>query len=153
MLVQWWSIKCGICIDLFCLWKMQEIHQGQCEEWKLHQGVVFCNLFITFNVKFDCVNHRIQMCKYFKSKLHVDLNTVYGVLSFYLCSPWSPLLSITPEVCAMPCLLLEVTCYVYMKKLSTIKLKLGPCHMYWGVLFCVETATTCALYNTEITVH
>jgi len=33
---------------------------------------------------------------------------LYMVLySFYLCSPWSPLLSITPEICAMSCLLLE----------------------------------------------
>jgi len=67
-------------MELFCLWKMQEIHQGQCEERKPHQGVVFCNLFITFNVKFDYVNHMTQLCEYFKSKLHVSLKTVYDAL-------------------------------------------------------------------------
>jgi hypothetical protein len=51
----------------------------------------------------------------------------------------------------MSCLLFEVTRYDYIMKLSTIKLKLSPCHMYWGVLFSVETDITCALYNTEIT--
>lgn len=79
---------------------------------------------------------------------------LYMVLySFYLCSPWSPLQSITPEICAMSCLLLEVTCYDYIKKLSIIKSKLGPCHMYWGVLFSVETDITRAVYNIEITVE
>jgi len=123
-----------------CLWKMQEIYQGQCEEYKPHQGVVFCNLFITLNVKFDYVNHRTQMCAYFKSLNYMLAWKLYMVLyNFYLCSPWLLLLSFTPEVFAMSCLLLEVTCYVYIKKLSTINLKLGPCHMYWGVLFSVET--------------
>ena len=150
--MQRWNIRCGIwiCIELFCLWKMQEINQGQCEECKPHQCVLFCNLFITLNVKYDYVNHRTQMCEHFKSLNYMSAWKLYMVLySFYLCSPWSPLLSITPEACAI--VLLEVTYYVYIKKLSTIKLKLGPCHMYWGVLFSVETDISCALYNTEIT--
>jgi len=59
---------------------MQEIHQGQCEECKPHQGVLFCNLFITFKVKFYYVNHMTQLCEYFESKLYVGLKIVYGAL-------------------------------------------------------------------------
>jgi hypothetical protein len=66
---------------MFCLWKMQEIHQGRCEECKQLQGVVFCNLFITINMKFDYVNHMTQLCEYFKSMNYMSaLKLFYGAL-------------------------------------------------------------------------
>ena len=144
--MQRWNIRCGIWIwtELFCLWKMQEIHQGQCEECKPRQGVVFCNLFITFNVKYDYVNHRTQMCEYFKSLNYMSAWKLYMVLySFYLCSPWSPLLSITPEACAMSCLLLEVTCL--RQEIKYNKIEVGHLSYVLGCILCGDWHNMCCL--------
>jgi hypothetical protein len=152
--VQRWNVRCGIWIWIeLLLWKMQEIHQGQCEECKQHQGVVFCNLFIiTYNLIMSIIWH--NCVNILKSKLHVSLKTVYGALLFLFMKS----LITTPKHYSWSLCNVMFTawssCYDYVKKLSEIKshLKLGPCHMYWGILLSVEIDITCALYSMEITV-
>jgi hypothetical protein len=43
------------------------IHKGQCEECMQRQGVIFCNLFISRNVKLECVNLIMQLYENFKN--------------------------------------------------------------------------------------